>query len=309
MQRRTQLRNNDLLLRACLCENEVGLSAWQEFRKTFDMDADGPQYMPFLPLLEENLAKLGFKEPLAGRFKGIRKQIWYRNQLCANRIAGLLAALETLDIRPICLADLAMSQLYYSSPGLRPIRCVEFFVEETDLSKITTHLCENEWMPSGVPFLGQYLTWANSDDLLIALRFHTGVAGLTMQECRERAVSFSLHDVVAKALSPFDLLLYLLAIRPSTGINRMLSLCDAAALLKNDSLGIEWQQAHTQPLRLAPRLTLCSSVKALFDIGVESVSPLLARSLADAHAAGRLIPGSLFNFCANIGSRFAFLNR
>lgn len=309
MNRRQQRHTDHLLLQACLGDGDRAVDSWKQFREGFDFDVDGPQYMSFLPLVEVNLSRLGFKEPLAGQFRGIRRQIWYRNQLVVKQLADLLTEWRTYTVTPICLTDLAMTQIYHSSPGLRPIRCPEFLVKPEDLSALEESLTTSEWTPSGKEWLGHHLAFSNAEGLNVAFRIHTEIAGLPLVDFFDRAICFNLHGFEARAASPLDQLSFLLARQHSGRMERLLAITDAAIILQNKSIEVDWALAHTQQLRLAPRLRFCTSLRTLSSLSLAPVPVTLARSLADAHAAGRLIPSCLLNSCTSIGNRFSYLNR
>lgn len=296
-------------MQACLCDGGSAVASWLEFRRGFDLDADGPLYMPFLPLVEQNLGRIGFEESLAGRFRGMRRQIWYRNQLYTKKIADLIASLQTAKVDPICFSDLAISQIFHSNPGLRPIRCAEFLVKDSELAVLNELLRDASWQPSGNPWQGHYLAFTDIDGFAIALHIHTGIGGLPLEDISDRAVKFDLPGVQARAASSLDQLLLLLG-RPFSRQNSwMLKLVDSATIMRNSAADIDWQQAHDQPLRLVPRLRFCDSLRTLSTGGFAPISPSLYRSLLDVHGAGRHVPDRLLTACTKIGGWFPHLNR
>src|SRR5712691_11019679 len=108
-----------LLLRAALLPDERARAAWEALGPGFDPDRLDSDSKGLLGLLFRNLRKLGVEDPRLGRFKGIYRLTWFKNQLLFHAADGLLAALERADIPTILLKGAALVTTAYRDVGLR----------------------------------------------------------------------------------------------------------------------------------------------------------------------------------------------
>jgi len=89
------------LLRASLSDGPEALQAWQDWRAATDIDTLDQESYRLLPLLYDNLRRLGVDDPVLVRYRSVYKHMWYRNQLTFRAItlsvllAVVLAAANT----------------------------------------------------------------------------------------------------------------------------------------------------------------------------------------------------------------------
>ena len=65
--------SNLLLLKAALLDGTEAIAAYRAWRPTLDFATISYGQQRLLPLLQKNLTRLGIEDPLAYRFRGIRR--------------------------------------------------------------------------------------------------------------------------------------------------------------------------------------------------------------------------------------------
>lgn len=137
-----------LLLRACLCKGEEGLSAWRQWSKSVNLDEIEPDSCRLLPLLYTKLAAQRIQHPWMGRMKGYHRFLWVRN-------AGLLAIASDLVK---CLRDIAgddqillkgagIACSHYPNIGLRAMLDLDLMIRAPAVPQAWKHLRAHGWEP------------------------------------------------------------------------------------------------------------------------------------------------------------------
>lgn len=135
-----------LLLRAIEApddEFDTALAAW-EARVDFETLDLGS--IRLLPLLAQRFdGRSGADHPLLGRYRGIQRQSWAKNQqlLKAARQAGTI--LGEAGIRTIALKGIVLAAEFYDSPGLRPMSDIDLLVDQHELAAATAALDAAGW--------------------------------------------------------------------------------------------------------------------------------------------------------------------
>ncbi|NJN81556.1 MAG: nucleotidyltransferase family protein [Caldilineaceae bacterium] len=113
----------ELLLRAALLQGPEAVRAWEAWIERVDVEGDhldGGSYRT-LPLLHHNLIENGVDHPLLARFKGIRRRVWYKNQIVFRMMAELLSRLHDAGMPTLVLKGAALTVGYYGDYSLRPM--------------------------------------------------------------------------------------------------------------------------------------------------------------------------------------------
>ena len=140
-------RAQELLLRAALLEREPALAAWDEWRRTVNLDVIDYGSHRMVPQLYRNLQRLGVKDPLMDRLKGVYRYYLYKNEILMHRIGALLAAFEEAKIQTMVLKGAALIQLYYRESGLRPMLDADVLVHARDAERAMEVLMKSQWKP------------------------------------------------------------------------------------------------------------------------------------------------------------------
>jgi hypothetical protein len=111
----------ELLLRAALCDKRTATEAWRTVRPTVDIDKLEDGSYAVLPLLYRHLTELGIQDRLLPRLKGVYRHTWSRNQVVFDRLASVLRALADSGVDTVVAKSAAVALRYYPDLGLRPV--------------------------------------------------------------------------------------------------------------------------------------------------------------------------------------------
>ena len=140
-------RAQELLLRAALLPREPALEAWDEWRRSVNLDVIDYGSHRMVPQLYRNLQRLGVKDPLMDRLKGVYRYYLYKNEILMHRIGSLLAAFEEAGIETMVLKGAALIQLYYRESGLRPMLDADVLVHTHHAEQAMKVLARMQWKP------------------------------------------------------------------------------------------------------------------------------------------------------------------
>jgi hypothetical protein len=138
-------RQQELLLRVALLENEGSEQAWSELTPQLDIQRLEAGSTVLLPLLYERLRDKRAAEPFRPRLKGVYRYVWYRNQVAMKALLEMLAALRGAGIESIVFGGAALVARYYRSLGVRPIDEAAVLVRPGQRQAATTVLMEAGW--------------------------------------------------------------------------------------------------------------------------------------------------------------------
>lgn len=107
-----------LLLRAVLLEGDPGEDAWRELRPSFDSLRFESGSLGLLALLYE---RHGANDPRLARLKGVRRFLWYQNQVGLEVLRDVVARLSARELPTIVLGGGALIERYYRRQGVCPL--------------------------------------------------------------------------------------------------------------------------------------------------------------------------------------------
>lgn len=122
-------RDQYLVLQAALGDGEKALSAYLEWVGSLDISKEfDREVFRLMPLLYDNLRRLGHQDHLTGRLKGAYRMAWAKNHRVFEETRPILDSfLENgLDVMVIKGAPLAMR--YYNNVAVRPMSDVDLVV-------------------------------------------------------------------------------------------------------------------------------------------------------------------------------------
>jgi Uncharacterised nucleotidyltransferase len=117
-----------LLLRACLLSGPDAASAWSAWRASVNFDDIDAASYRLIPLLYHNLRRERIEDELLGRFKGVYRHTWSRNQLLFHAAAPVMRAIQDAGISVLSLKGATLAGSFYSDAGLRPMNDFDFMV-------------------------------------------------------------------------------------------------------------------------------------------------------------------------------------
>src|SRR4051794_37402336 len=139
--------DQELLLRAALLQGEPALEFWNEWRRKVDLDVIDYGSHRMIPQLYRNLQRLGVKDPLMDRLKGVYRYYLYKNEILMHRVAALLAAFEEAGITTLVLKGAALIPLYYRETGVRPMLDADVLVHAQQAQQAMELLAKLRWKP------------------------------------------------------------------------------------------------------------------------------------------------------------------
>ena len=140
-------RNQELLLRAALLQGESALEAWNEWRRSVNIDVIDYGSHRMVPVLYRNLQRHEIKDPLMDRLKGVYRYYLYKNELLMHRIGTLLKAFEGAEIKTMVLKGAALIPLYYRESALRPMLDADVLVHDRQSEQAMELLTRLGWKP------------------------------------------------------------------------------------------------------------------------------------------------------------------
>ena len=150
-------------------------AAWEQWRRTTDVENLDQESNRLLPLLHYNLRRLGVDDPLLIRYRSVYRHTWYRNQLMFQTLATVLPVLHKARIETLVLKGVALALQYYPHVGLRPMNDVDVMVPTARMEAAVDVLRAAGWAPVRLPN-GRAFSPAAAD-LYHSWGFRTGTSG------------------------------------------------------------------------------------------------------------------------------------
>ena len=127
----------ELLLQAALLPGEAGLAAWRRVRPSVASESLHGASASLLPLVYQNLARLGDADVGVEALKERYLHTWGENLRFYHSVLPLLQAFEQVGIDAVVLKGLALIARFYRDPGLRPMADVDVLVSSTDVERVS----------------------------------------------------------------------------------------------------------------------------------------------------------------------------
>lgn len=139
------------LLRAALLEREPALAAYRGWKAAVDIDSLDGGSQRMLPLLADNLARIGYEDDLSGFLHGHRRQSLAMNAQIIGTARPALRALAAADVDVMVLKGTALVASGLSELGLRPIGDVDVLVRPEDRGRAIDVLTAEGWEMNAYP--------------------------------------------------------------------------------------------------------------------------------------------------------------
>jgi hypothetical protein len=142
----------ELLLTAALADGQVAVDAFRAWRAGTDLDdhLDRGSFR-VLPLLFHNLHRLGVRDPLMGRLRGMYRLVWYENHALFNETKLVVAALEKNGIATLLVKGVPLTFIYYRNHALRPMADIDIVVRRSDARRALALLESLGWRDNVAP--------------------------------------------------------------------------------------------------------------------------------------------------------------
>ena len=134
------------LLKAALCDGEEALQAFRTWRQGVDLEGElGYPVLRLLPLAYHNLQRLGLRDPLIGRLKGVYRRFWCENQALFFAMHPVMQHLREAGVDLLMLKKAPLVLSYYRNHALRPMSDFDFAVRMEHLPRAVELLKESGW--------------------------------------------------------------------------------------------------------------------------------------------------------------------
>lgn len=141
-----------LLLQAALLDGEAALDAFRAWRGGVDLDAElGYPVLKLLPLVHQNLLRLGCDDPLMGRLKGLSRRFWCEGQTLFFALTPALERLAAAGVDLLLLKGAPLVLSYYGNHALRPMADLDIAVPHDRLAQAIDLLKEDGWQVENPP--------------------------------------------------------------------------------------------------------------------------------------------------------------
>jgi hypothetical protein len=122
-----------LLLKAALLDGDEAVAAFHAWRPTFDLATIPYSQQRLLPLLQNNLTRLGIRDPILDRFRGVRRYFWVQNLRTMSLVRAVFEELHAAAVPFIVLKGAAIIACYLDDRSLRPMDDIDILVPEKSL--------------------------------------------------------------------------------------------------------------------------------------------------------------------------------
>ncbi len=137
------------LLKACLFENDEAVAAWRAWRSATHLDTLDLGSIRLLPLLADQLRRLGLEDPQFGTYRGVQRRAWSQNQILFRVAAEAAQALQANSICGIALKGMVLAHRYYAATSLRPMSDFDLLVGPADALGALDLLQAQGWRLNG----------------------------------------------------------------------------------------------------------------------------------------------------------------
>ena len=283
----------ELLLQAALLKGADAINAWKKWKSSVDVDKVDPASHRMLPLLYRNLQALGIKDPSIGKYKGVYRQTWYKNQMLFHAIASVLRSLQSADIQTMILKGAALTVSYYKDCGLRPMNDFDVLIRAEKALAAIKLLETGGWTPMDFVPTEEYISVSYSHGFRNAAGQEFDLHWHLLSESRGKnadddfwngGVAADINGVATRVLNPTDQLLHVCIHGARWNLTPPFRwVADAMTILNNARTTIDWngiiQKAERRRLVL-PLFDVLSYLKEMFDAPIE---PECIRSLRKIH--------------------------
>ena len=100
-----------------------------------------------LPLLDSNMQRIGLKDPLMARLKGVYRKEWCTTHELFHAFKPMLAALEGHGIRTLLVKGAPLALTYYRNYAVRPMADADVVVPRDQVPRALEILESLGWQP------------------------------------------------------------------------------------------------------------------------------------------------------------------
>ena len=141
-------REQHLVLLAALGQGSAARLAYEQWLATVDLERDfDREVFRLLPLLYDNLRRLGHQDALTGRLKGTYRLAWAGNHRLFEETRPVLDRFLAAGLRVMVLKGAPLALTYYGNPAVRPMADVDFAVPSGQVEAAAAILADLGYVP------------------------------------------------------------------------------------------------------------------------------------------------------------------
>jgi hypothetical protein len=244
-----------------------------------------------LPLLYRNLQTHKIKDPSIGKYKGVYRQTWYKNQILFHTIASLLRSFHDANIQTLILKGAALTVLYYKDYGLRPMNDFDVLVRMEKVLPAIELLQRLGWAPMDFVPTEEYISVSYSHGFRNRAGQEFDLHWHLLSQSREinadddfwdGTITTNIHDIATHALNPTDQLLHICIHGARWNYTPPFRwVADAMSILNSAQSKIDWNRFITQSRRRRLILPLRESLLYLRNTVYAPIPSEILQSLRD----------------------------
>lgn len=135
----------ELLLRAALCDRAEAVSAWERFFSEKGLEHIEDATARLIPQVYLNLSHHLYQDPLMSRLRAIYREHWSANQLLFHTMAPVVRSLHIAGIPTMLLNGVALSLAVYQDRGARPLRDFDLLVPADEADRAVEVFAKQGW--------------------------------------------------------------------------------------------------------------------------------------------------------------------
>lgn len=266
-------RQQELLLRVALLENEHSEEAWSQLTPRLDIQQLEAGSTVLLPLLYERLRDTAAADSFLPRLKGVYRYVWYRNQVGMKALLDMLALLRDAGIETMVFGGAALVARYYQSLGVRPIDEAAVLVRPPQRQHATSVLMQAGWSITNSSGRAHRVQPAAARDGRMAdlhwqlpVEFDPAAHDQSEEEVWRDADASDIQGSPTLTLDPSDELL-LTCVRGvrSSNTSNVQWIPDAMKILRVSGSDIDWETVIGKAVKRRRTLPLLEALRYLTD--------------------------------------------
>jgi Uncharacterised nucleotidyltransferase len=284
------------LLNACLFDGEEAIASWRSWRNTIDFGRIDMGSIRLLPLLSENLKRLGIDDSSFGAYRGIQRRTWAHNQLLFRGAARLADHLQRAGVSSVALKGIVLASTCYAGISLRPMGDLDFLVKRADCSRALDELERLGWRPQGGKWPREAADFAirhscafeDAANPEVSVDLHWRLFWAHRNDDAEailwqRAMPFNIGSIQVLAPCAADMLVHICAHGAKWNyLSPIRWVADAVFLLRGSR--IDWEHFRAQSARLRLDLQLADTLGYLRNVMGAPVPDEILRDLGTSKA-------------------------
>jgi hypothetical protein len=263
----------ELLLKACLFEGDEATAAWRAWRAATSLDNIDAGSVRLLPMLAENMRQFAVEEPAFGKYSGVQRRTWARNQLLIRGAALASQQLLGARIPTMALKGIVLVSTIYDRTSSRPMGDVDLMVPRNDAPRAIDVMQLHGWRmrhggsrphrPADYSTIHAYpIEHPGTPEILVDVHWRLLWARFSDEaeaELWRRAVRFEIGGVELLAPSAADMLVHICAHGARwNGLHPVRWVVDATLLMRSSA--IDWAHFVAQTERLGLALPIVSTL-------------------------------------------------